>query len=151
MLPGAVYSDPELSFLTPIAPTSIQFLSGSAWGPSYNDAVVVGDNNTGRLYLLRLNANRTGFVLTGGLADLVADTGAETASLVFGRNFGTVTDLQIGPDGALYVTSLTDGKGVSDRAGARTASLGDARGGAHTRFHTRMATRQAAIELGVGG
>ena len=28
---------------------------------------------------------------------------------LFGRDFGTITDLQIGLDGALYVTSLTDG------------------------------------------
>lgn len=110
MLPGAFYSDPEFSFRSVVAPTSIQFLYGSAWGPSYDDAVVVGDNNTGRLYLLRLNANRTGFVLDGDLADLVADNGAEAALLEFGHNFGTTTDLQIGPDGALYVTSLTDGK-----------------------------------------
>jgi aldose sugar dehydrogenase len=110
MLPGAFYRDPKFSFLNVIAPTSIQFLYGSAWGPSYDDAVVVGDNNTHRLYLLRLNATRTGFVLTGDLADLVARTSAETDSLVFGRDFGTVTDLELGPDGALYVTSLTDGK-----------------------------------------
>lgn len=110
MLPGVAYSDPEFSFLNPVAVTSIQFLYGSAWGPSYNDVVLVGDNNTHRLYLLRLNASRTGFVLIGDLSDLVADTGAQANSLVFGQNFGTVTDLQIGPDGALYVTSLTDGK-----------------------------------------
>jgi hypothetical protein len=69
-----------------------------------------GRQHTHRLYLLRLNADRTGFILAGDGADLVADTGAQADSLVFGQNFGTVTDLQIGPDGALYVTSLTDGK-----------------------------------------
>ncbi len=107
--PSAFYSDPEFSFNSIVAPTSIQFLYGSAWGPSYDDAVVVGDYRTGRLYLLRLNATRTGFVLTGDLADLVAD-GAEADSLAFGHDFGATTDLQIGLDGALYVTSLTDGK-----------------------------------------
>ena len=101
MLPGALYSDPKFSFLHTIAPTSIQFLYGSAWGPSYNDAVVVGDNNTGQLYLLRLNASRTGFVLTGDLADLVANTPHEANSLAFGHKFGTITDLELGPDGAL--------------------------------------------------
>ncbi|MAS41177.1 MAG: hypothetical protein CMK33_05615 [Porticoccaceae bacterium] len=38
----------------------------------------------------------------------MADAG-ETGSLVFGQDFGIVTDMEIGPDGALYVTSLTQG------------------------------------------
>ena len=149
--PGAFYSDPKFSFFETIAPTSIQFLYGSAWGPSYNDAVVVGDDKTGQLYLLRLNANRTGFVLTGDLADLVANTPHEANSLAFGHKFGTITDLELGPDGALYVTSLTDGKVYRIAPGARTANLGDARGGARTRFCARTATPQPAIELGVSG
>ena len=109
MLPGASYSDPELSFLQTVALTSIQFLYGSAWGPAYDDAVIVGDNNTGRLYLLRLNATRTGFLLPGDLTDLVADNSSEASLLAFGQGFGVVTDLQIGLDGALYVTSLSAG------------------------------------------
>jgi glucose/arabinose dehydrogenase len=109
VLPGSAYSDPEFSFLTPIGITSIQFLHGSSWGAEYDDAVIVGANNTGQLYLLRLNATRSGFVLTGGLADLVADSSAQASQLTFGRDFGVVTDLQLGPDGALYVTSLSQG------------------------------------------
>jgi len=108
-LPGSAYSDPEFSFLTPVGITALQFLQGSSWGPAYDDAVIVGDNNTGRIYLLRLNAARTDFVLAGNLADLVADTGAEQESLVFGRGFSVATDMRVGPDVALYVTSLGDG------------------------------------------
>jgi len=109
VLPNSAYSDPEFSFRNPVAVTSIQFLADSGWGPGYDNAVLVGDNNTGRLYLLRLNAARDGFVLGGSLADLVADTGSEATQLAFGSDFGVITDLQVGPDGALYVTSLTQG------------------------------------------
>jgi hypothetical protein len=61
------------------------------------------------LYLLRLNAARDGFVLTGNLADLVADNGTEQGEIVFGSGFPTVTGLQVGPDGALYVSSYGAG------------------------------------------
>jgi hypothetical protein len=39
------------------------------------------------------------------LADKTADHNQETGSITFGRNFGIITDLQIGPDGNLYVLS----------------------------------------------
>ena len=52
---------------------------------------------------------RTAFVLTGGLADLVADDVAERDQVRFGQSFGLVTDLQIGPEGALYVSSFGHG------------------------------------------
>ena len=93
------YSDPEFSFAQPIGITSIGFLEGSALGAAYDDAVLVGDNNTGSLYLFRLNGARDGFALSGDLADLVAD-GAERAKLLFGSNFFVTTDIEVGPDGA---------------------------------------------------
>src|SRR5439155_20164157 len=34
----------------------------------------------------------------------------QSESLVAGENFGIVSDIQTGPDGNLYVTSLSDGK-----------------------------------------
>lgn len=33
----------------------------------------------------------------------------ESESLLFGRNFGTVTDIHTGPDGNLYVVSIDHG------------------------------------------
>jgi glucose/arabinose dehydrogenase len=39
------------------------------------------------------------------LSDKQADTNNETNSVIFGRNFGVITDLQVGPDGKLYVLS----------------------------------------------
>jgi len=105
ILAQSTYSDPEFSFAQPIGITSIAFLAGSALGPAYDDAVLVGDNNTGSLYLFRLNGARDGFVLSGNLADLVAD-GAERTQLLFGSNFSITTDIEVGPDGAVYVLSL---------------------------------------------
>lgn len=106
----STYSDPEFSFFDTIGITSIAFLTGSALGTDYDDAVIIGDDNTGDLHIFRLNDTRTGFELVGDLADLVADDDLERQELVWGEGFGTVTDLQIGPDGALYALSLLSGQ-----------------------------------------
>lgn len=109
MLPGSAYSDPEFSWRTPIAVTSLAFLATSSANQTLGDALLVGDNNTGQLSLFRLNAARDGLVLEGGLADLVADNTTERNSLVFGTDFSVVTDIQVGPDGGIYVLSLGNG------------------------------------------
>ena len=48
------------------------------------------------------------------LEDRVADNVnkweiTESESLLFGRNFGVVTDIQTGPNGNLYLVSLSNG------------------------------------------
>ena len=109
MLPGALYQDPQFSFASAIGITSIQFLHGSILGSGYDDAVLIGENNSPRLWLLRLNAARDGFVLTAsGLADGVFRGGDSFAP--FGTDFSVTTDIQIGPDGAVYVVSLGAGQ-----------------------------------------
>lgn len=109
----STYSDPEFSFADTIGVTSIQFLAGSALGPAYDDAVLVGDSfgrsgppDNGNLYLLRLNEARDGFVLSGDLADLVEDPGDDLDQILFGVDLGPVTDIEIDPDGFVYVLSL---------------------------------------------
>ncbi len=108
-LPGSAYSDPEFSFFNTIAPTGLAFLANSVLDADYRDALLVGDANNGNLYLFRLDASRTGFVLGGLLGDLVADSVVERDLVEFGQGFGAVTDIQVGPGGPVYVTSLGDG------------------------------------------
>ena len=108
-LSGGAYSDPEFSFLTPVAVTGLVFPTGSALGPAYDNALLVADSNNGNLYRFTLNATRTGFVLGGGLADLVADDLDERHAVRLGQGFGALTDLQVGPDGAVYATDLVQG------------------------------------------
>ncbi len=110
-LPGAgvTYSDPEFSWVSTIAPTGIFFPYATSWGPSYNDKVLVGDNNLGQIYSFPLNGSRNGFVLTGGLTDLVADSVAERDSVRIGQGFGVITDIKKGPDDHVYVVRLSAG------------------------------------------
>ncbi len=109
---ASTYSDPEFSWLSTVAPTSLLFLADTDLDYAYRDAVLVGDNNTGRVYLFRLNAARDAFEFAHAdvASDLVADNAAEVASVVFGQDFGVTTDLLRGPDGAVYLVSLTQGQ-----------------------------------------
>ena len=48
-------------------------------------------------------------ILSGKLTDKVADTDKEATEAVFGSGFGGITDMDVGPDGLLYILSF--GKG----------------------------------------
>jgi glucose/arabinose dehydrogenase len=107
------YSDPEFSFRSPVGITSLHFYRGGSLGAGYQGDLFVGDNNSGRLYKFEMNPARDGFVLSGSLADLVYDSPADAASLPdiqFGSSFGVTTSIQTGPDGHLYVLSLSLGQ-----------------------------------------
>ena len=70
----------------------------------------VGDINNGHLYFFTINSNRTGLDLAAipGLEDLVADTNEELNPVIFGRGFaGGITDIETGPDGNLYILTLS--------------------------------------------
>ena len=41
--------------------------------------------------------------LSGPLADKVADKSKELSNIIFAHGFGGITDLEVGPDGYLYV------------------------------------------------
>jgi hypothetical protein len=53
-----------------------------------------------------LNEDRKGLVLEGPLDDKVADDDDENEDIVFGEGFGSVSGLEVGPDGYLYVVSI---------------------------------------------
>jgi aldose sugar dehydrogenase len=61
-VPGSHYSDPEFSWLDPVAPTALVFLHSTDLGPQYENDLLAGDFITGTLYRFELNAARDGFV-----------------------------------------------------------------------------------------
>jgi aldose sugar dehydrogenase len=110
-VPGSQYRDPAFSWFDPAAPTALVFLHSLQLGAAYQNTVFVGDSNNGHLYHFRPNATRDGFIFeNSGVADLVADTDDELQEFIFGTGFGTITDLQVGPDGRLYVLSFRQGR-----------------------------------------
>ncbi len=119
MLPGAEYSDPEFSWKWEVAPAGIGFLSSRALGPQFQGDLFVGAATPnlagGYLFHFNLTGNRRKIgVDDPRLEDRVADNLAkheitESESLLIGRDFGVSTDIETGPDGNLYVVSLTRG------------------------------------------
>jgi glucose/arabinose dehydrogenase len=119
MLPGAAYSDPEFSWKWEVAPGGIGFLNSAALGPQYEGDLFMGAATPilrgGYLFHFNLTGNRRKIGVDDPLLeDRVADNLAkheitESESLLFGRNFGVVTDVKTSPSGSLYVVSLTGG------------------------------------------
>lgn len=103
MIPGAIYVDPAFSWLTTVAPTAIRFLDSCRWPASLRNDCFVAEFNDGNLYRFDLNADRTGFALTGSLSDTVADPSDNLDQIRWGTNFLVPTDIQVGLDGYLYV------------------------------------------------
>jgi aldose sugar dehydrogenase len=97
------YRDPEFIWIDTIAPTSVLFMHTDNLGSKYKDNLFVGSVKNGTIFNFSLDKTRTHLVLAVPLSDKKADTNNETGSITFGRNFGIVTDLELGPDGNLYV------------------------------------------------
>jgi glucose/arabinose dehydrogenase len=119
MLPGAHFSDPELSWKFEVAPGGIGFLDSRELGREYSGDLFMGGARDllagGHLFRIELTGDRRAVDADDPrLADGVADNLnkweiTESESLLFGRNFGVGTDVRTGPDGHLYVVSLTHG------------------------------------------
>ena len=78
-------------------PTAVEFLTSNKLGTTYQNDLFVADFNKGRIYDFNLNSARTGLVLSGVLADKIANTDSETQQAIFGEGFGGITDLKVGP------------------------------------------------------
>jgi aldose sugar dehydrogenase len=119
MFPGARFKDPELSWKFEVAPGGIGFVDGRKLGRGYEgDLFMAGARDLlegGHLFRIELSGDRRSVDPDDPrLDDRVADNVnkweiTESESLLFGRNFGVGTDVQTGPDGHLYVVSLTKG------------------------------------------
>ncbi len=126
MLPGATYADPDFSWRYEIGPSGAAFVNGNGLGAEYNGTLWVGSSrsnqqvggNGGSLYRFKLTADHQHLDVSADprLADRVADNlfraqkfeGTESETLKIGSFFGTTTDIEQGPDGNLYVVSITD-------------------------------------------
>jgi glucose/arabinose dehydrogenase len=123
MLPGAKYMDPELSWKYESGPAGAAFVRGTALGAHNEGTFWFGSSRAfqqvggtgGSIYRIALTRNRKKInVSDPRLAERVVDNltkwdPTETESIVIGTGFGTTPDIQQGPDGNLYVVSITDG------------------------------------------
>jgi aldose sugar dehydrogenase len=103
------YSDPEFSWNASVGVTAIKFLDSDKLGKKYENDIFVGDFHNGYIYHFDLNKKRTGLSLNASLDDKVANNKEELKQVIFGQGFGAITDIEVGPDGYLYVISLHQG------------------------------------------
>jgi glucose/arabinose dehydrogenase len=118
-LPMARYSDPEFSWKWAVPPGGIGFVKGDGLGAEFAGDMFVGGATQGtaggHLFRFQLNRQRTGFAfsdprLDDGVADNLAKADiTESESLLVGRSFGIITDIETGPNGHLYVVSTNRG------------------------------------------
>lgn len=104
------YREPKFAWNITVGPTALKFFNSSKWGPHYENDLFVGDINKGRILHFDLNENRTDLVLKADLRDKVANSTKEFRDAIFAGGFGGITDIQVGPDGYLYVLSYPYGK-----------------------------------------
>ncbi|HET6597445.1 MAG TPA: PQQ-dependent sugar dehydrogenase [Anaerolineales bacterium] len=119
MIPGAAFDDPEFSWKWEVAPGGIGFVNSRALGPQFENDLFMGAAipalEGGYLFHFNLTGNRDMIAVDDPrLEDRVADNEGkheitESESLLIGRNFGSGTDIETGPNGNVYVVSLTHG------------------------------------------
>jgi glucose/arabinose dehydrogenase len=119
VIPGSHYNEPEFSWKHVLAPAAIGFLNSTALGAQYFSDLFVGFSVTrtlgGPIFRFPLAGNRRSLAVTDArLEDRVADNTTfyditESESLVFGTDFGIITDIETGPRGELFVVAIDRG------------------------------------------
>ncbi|HEY7226964.1 MAG TPA: PQQ-dependent sugar dehydrogenase [Nitrososphaeraceae archaeon] len=109
------YSSPEFVWDKTVAPTALVFLDSSKLGKQYQNDIFVGSVKNGRIYHFDLSKDRKSLSLSDDLADRMLSKKDDASKIIFGKNFGIITDLKVSPyDGYLYVVSgiKSNDKGV---------------------------------------
>lgn len=99
------YSNPEFTWNAPVGVTAIKFLASDKLGKQYENDVFVGDIKFGNIYSFELTEGRTELSLPEETNDRIANDDEELEGVLFAEGFGGVTDIEVGPDGYLYVLS----------------------------------------------
>jgi glucose/arabinose dehydrogenase len=99
------YSTPEFIWNQTVGVTSIKFLDSDELGKDYQDDMFVGDLNNGNLYHFDLSEDRNQLILDGPLRDRIASNQDELQEAILAYGFNGITDIEVGPDGYLYVLS----------------------------------------------
>ena len=123
---NSTYSHPEFAWNQTVGVTALRFIDSERLGEDYQYDLFAADINNGNVYHFDLtnnnnnnntNAtnevgnNRDSLLLGGRLADKVANTTEESNEALFATGFAGVTDLEVGPDGYLYILTFHKSQG----------------------------------------
>ena len=117
-LGSSSYADPVFSWGTAVGVTDIEFYNSDKIGNDYTNNIFVGDANNGHLYFFEVNEDRSGLQFEQSrLGDsLVASNDRQMAAVTFGTGFpSSITDVETGPDGYLYVLTFHPTMGTISR------------------------------------
>jgi glucose/arabinose dehydrogenase len=117
-LGSSSYADPVFSWGRAVGVTDIEFYNSDKLGNDYTNNIFVGDANNGHLYFFEVNEDRSGlqFEQSGLADDLVASNDRQRAAVIFGSGFpSSITDVETGPDGYLYVLTFHPTMGTISR------------------------------------
>jgi glucose/arabinose dehydrogenase len=98
------YKLPQLAWNGTIGITDLKFFNSTMFGPDYENHLLVADVG-GRIYDLQLDSNRSSLIVSGKLSNRLVDTAGEMDEKILASNLGIISDLEIGPEGYLYVVS----------------------------------------------
>ena len=108
---NGIYSSPEFIWNQTVGVTALKFLNSDKYGAEYQNDIFVGSiKPNGDLYHFDLNSKRNGLDLQGQLENKIAYKYEDLTKYIFGKNFGIISDITVGPDGYLYIVSLGRGE-----------------------------------------
>lgn len=99
------YSNPELAWNLSRGVTAIKFFDSDTLGDRYENDIFVGDVKSGNLYHFDLNKDRSQLELNRRLSDKVVNSLEELDQTTFAIGFPTIVDIEVSPDGYLYILS----------------------------------------------
>jgi aldose sugar dehydrogenase len=99
------YSEPEFIWNNSVGPSAAKFLNSDVYGQEYKNDLLVGNVNEQALYRFELNDQRTELILQGSVADKISVGAEDVKDYKIAEGLGRITDLEIGPNGYLYVVS----------------------------------------------
>jgi glucose/arabinose dehydrogenase len=129
------YSPPEFVWNGTTAVTAMQFLDSDKYDNQYQNDLLVADFEHGNIYHFDLDQNRTQLLMPDddpSLADRIAQESDELEDIVFAKAAGGITDMELGPDGYLYILSLTGDAGGNDCTPERKQNCVDYDGSSQT-------------------
>ena len=98
------YSGPEFVWNKRVTPTALKFLNSRQLGEKYQNDLFVASFNFGEIYDFDLNGNRTKLEPSHKSNSTIIEK-LDVKNVMFAQGLGQITDMDVGPDGNLYVLS----------------------------------------------
>jgi glucose/arabinose dehydrogenase len=104
------YSPPEFIWKSTVGPTAAKFLNSDKLGEQYENDLFVACFNLGIILHFDLSQDRIELQLQGPLRDKIGNSTEELEDITFVQGLRGITDIDVGPDGYMYILSSYMGK-----------------------------------------